>query len=92
MEWPLDTGLERTSPLAKDIEWFEKTYGLTAPVADGPGVEYGNFLKELAKTSPPEFICHFYNVYFAHSAGGRMIGRKVRSITTLVPVRPRRRG
>ncbi|EEH51486.1 heme oxygenase [Micromonas pusilla CCMP1545] len=73
----LDTGLERTSPLAKDIEWFEKTYGLTAPVADGPGVEYGNFLKELAKTSPPEFICHFYNVYFAHSAGGRMIGRKV---------------
>ena len=31
----------------------------------------------LAATNPPEFICHFYNVYFAHSAGGKMIGRKV---------------
>jgi heme oxygenase len=50
---------------------------MTAPPADGPGAEYGLFLKELAARSPPEFICHFYNVYFAHSAGGKMIGRKV---------------
>ena len=26
---------------------------------------------------PQAFICHFYNVYFAHTAGGRMIGKKV---------------
>ena len=50
---------------------------MKAPAADGAGAEYAVFLKDLAKTSPPEFICHFYNVYFAHSAGGKMIGRKV---------------
>ena len=37
-------------------------------------------LRELAATDPPAFICHFYNVYFAHSAGGRMIGKKVSSM------------
>ena len=50
---------------------------MPAPPADGPGAEYAAFLRDLAESSPPEFICHFYNVYFAHSAGGRMIGRKV---------------
>jgi heme oxygenase len=73
----VDTGLERAEGLAKDIEWFCQTYGMEAPVADGPGAEYASFLRDISKTSPPEFICHFYNVYFAHSAGGRMIGRKV---------------
>mmetsp|Transcript_9277 Transcript_9277/g.14784 ORF Transcript_9277/g.14784 Transcript_9277/m.14784 type:complete len:301 (+) Transcript_9277:121-1023(+) len=73
----IDTGLERAAPLAKDIAWFAEAHGMEAPAADGPGVEYGVFLKELAANNPPEFICHFYNVYFAHSAGGRMIGRKV---------------
>lgn len=73
----VDTGLERAEPLAKDIAWFQSEHGLEAPPADGPGAEYAQFLKELAETSPPEFICHFYNVYFAHSAGGKMIGRKV---------------
>jgi hypothetical protein len=34
-------------------------------------------LKKLAAEDPPAFICHFYNVYFAHSAGGRMIGTKM---------------
>ena len=73
----MNAGLERAAPLAKDIAWFTETHGLEAPPADGPGAEYAVFLKELAATSPPEFICHFYNVYFAHSAGGKMIGRKV---------------
>ena len=73
----VDTGLERAEVLAADIEWFCETYQMTAPVADGPGAEYARFLKDLSTTAPPEFICHFYNVYFAHSAGGRMIGRKV---------------
>jgi hypothetical protein len=50
---------------------------MKAPAADGPGLEYATFLKALAKNSPEKFICHFYNVYFAHSAGGKMIGRKV---------------
>lgn len=34
-----------------------------------------SLLQRLAKEDPPAFICHFYNIYFAHSAGGRMIGR-----------------
>ena len=37
-------------------------------------------LCKLAANDPPAFICHFYNVYFAHSAGGRMIGKKVSSM------------
>lgn len=34
-------------------------------------------LQRLAKEDPQAFLCHFYNIYFAHSAGGRMIGKKV---------------
>jgi heme oxygenase len=73
----VNTGLERTEGLTKDIAWFELTHAMKAPAADGPGLEYATFLKALAKNSPEKFICHFYNVYFAHSAGGKMIGRKV---------------
>ena len=35
------------------------------------------YLHEIAARDAPSFICHFYNVYFAHTAGGRMIGKKV---------------
>jgi len=73
----VNTGLERSEALSRDIAWFEEAQGMTAPPADGPGKEYGDFLRELSASSPPEFVCHFYNVYFAHSAGGKMIGRKV---------------
>ena len=31
----------------------------------------------MAASDPPTFICHYYNYYFAHTAGGRMIGAKV---------------
>jgi len=27
--------------------------------------------------SVPKFMCHYYNHYFAHTAGGRMIGKKM---------------
>ena len=36
-----------------------------------------SFLKEVSQKEPQVFICHFYNTYFAHTAGGRMIGSKV---------------
>merc|ERR1712046_3587 len=74
-----ETGLERSAALAKDIEWMATTYGLEipAPTETSPGVEYSVLLKKLAKEDPPSFICHFYNYYFAHTAGGRMIGRKM---------------
>lgn len=35
------------------------------------------YLKQLSTTDAPGFLCHWYNVYFAHTAGGRMIGGKV---------------
>ena len=72
-----DNGLERSDALRKDIEYIERRFGLSKRDPSGAGREYAETLKALAKTSPPEFICHYYNVYFAHSAGGRMIGRKV---------------
>lgn len=74
-----NTGLERAGPLAADIEWMCKEHGLTPPevAEDGPGNTYAKLVRELAKSDPPAFICHYYNVYFAHTAGGRMIGSKV---------------
>ncbi|GBG79593.1 hypothetical protein CBR_g29740 [Chara braunii] len=72
----LNTGLERSEALAKDLEWFA-SQGNEIPAPDAAGTAYADYLRQLAESNPPAFICHFYNVYFAHSAGGRMIGRKV---------------
>ncbi|KAH0878768.1 hypothetical protein HID58_066162, partial [Brassica napus] len=62
--------------LAIDLEWF-KEQGYEIPEPTAPGKTYSQYLKDLAEKDPQAFICHFYNIYFAHSAGGRMIGRKV---------------
>ncbi|KAK9269101.1 hypothetical protein L1049_001001 [Liquidambar formosana] len=71
-----NTGLERSEKLAKDLEWF-KEQGHAIPEPSSPGVTYARYLEELSEKDPQAFLCHFYNIYFAHSAGGRMIGRKV---------------
>ncbi|XP_019437504.1 PREDICTED: heme oxygenase 1, chloroplastic-like [Lupinus angustifolius] len=71
-----NTGLERSASLAKDLEWF-KEQGHTIPEPSSPGLTYAQYLTELSEKDPQAFICHFYNIYFAHSAGGRMIGKKV---------------
>lgn len=71
-----NTGLERTAALAKDLDYF-RSEGYTIPEPSEAGLTYSKLLEELSESNPPAFICHFYNVYFAHSAGGRMIGRKV---------------
>ncbi|RWR83101.1 heme oxygenase 1, chloroplastic [Cinnamomum micranthum f. kanehirae] len=71
-----NTGLERSDKLAKDLQWF-KEQGHTIPEPSTPGTSYACYLEELSEKDPPAFICHFYNVYFAHTAGGRMIGKKV---------------
>ncbi|CAB4288615.1 unnamed protein product [Prunus armeniaca] len=71
-----NTGLERSAKLAKDLEWF-KEQGHVIPEPSAPGVTYAEYLKELSEKDPQAFLCHFYNIYFAHSAGGRMIGKKV---------------
>nr|UDH74131.1 heme oxygenase 1 [Eschenbachia blinii] len=71
-----NTGLERSECLAKDLAWF-KEQGHTIPEPSPPGLNYASYVEELSKKDPQAFLCHFYNTYFAHSAGGRMIGKKV---------------
>ncbi|XP_066377886.1 heme oxygenase 1, chloroplastic-like [Miscanthus floridulus] len=71
-----NTGLERSEALKKDLEWFRQQ-GHTIPEPSDPGTTYSSLLEELSEKDPQAFICHFYNVYFAHTAGGRMIGKKV---------------
>ncbi|KAJ8528181.1 hypothetical protein K7X08_021873 [Anisodus acutangulus] len=71
-----NTGLERSEGLAKDLGWFREQ-GYAIPEPSTPGLSYARYLEELSEKDPQAFICHFYNTYFAHSAGGRMIGRKV---------------
>ncbi|KAL5544328.1 hypothetical protein UlMin_008112 [Ulmus minor] len=44
-----------------------KCYAIPEPSA--PTVNYAGYLKELSEKDPQAFICHFYNIYFAHSAG-----------------------
>lgn len=39
---------------------------------DGPGMTYARKIADLAVTDPPTFICHYYNFYFAHTAGGEL--------------------
>ncbi|XP_010925218.1 heme oxygenase 1, chloroplastic [Elaeis guineensis] len=71
-----DTGLERSEKLTKDLEWF-KEQGHVIPEPSSSGISYACYLEELSEKDPQAFICHFYNVYFAHTAGGRIIGKKV---------------
>eukprot|EP00252_Welwitschia_mirabilis_P019776 TRINITY_DN4676_c0_g1_i1.p1 TRINITY_DN4676_c0_g1~~TRINITY_DN4676_c0_g1_i1.p1 ORF type:complete len:285 (-),score=45.99 TRINITY_DN4676_c0_g1_i1:240-1094(-) len=71
-----NTGLERSQRLARDLEWF-KQQGYSIPEPSSPGTSYAKYLEELSEKDPPAFICHFYNIYFAHTAGGRMIGKSV---------------
>lgn len=71
------TGLERSECLAKDLEWFSQE-GNVIPAPSNPGVSYAQYLEELAETSPPLFLSHFYNIYFSHIAGGQVIAKKVR--------------
>jgi heme oxygenase (biliverdin-producing, ferredoxin) len=74
-----NTGLERTQGLRQDIDWMVKEYGLTRPEVGVPGREYAKHLHEVS-SSLPRFMCHFYNFYFAHTAGGRMIGKQMSAL------------
>ncbi|KAJ0975963.1 hypothetical protein J5N97_017928 [Dioscorea zingiberensis] len=70
------TGLERSCGLSKDLEWFSQQ-GATIPEQSSPGISYAHYLEELTEKSAPAFLCHFYNLYFAHIAGGHLIGKQV---------------
>ena len=72
------TGLERVDALDRDIEWFASEYGLACPAVGDAGAAYVAFLEGLEREGNlPAFLCHYYNQYFAHTAGGRMIGAKM---------------
>lgn len=73
------TGLERGVALARDIDFLKTTKGLSPLpiVPSGPGSRYVDFLQSLACDDVPSFLCHYYNIYFAHTAGGAMIGKAV---------------
>lgn len=73
------TGLERAQAIKEDLHWITTQYdtSLTIPSCGESGIKYANFIQKLAKESVPKFMCHYYNHYFAHTAGGRMIGKKM---------------
>lgn len=70
------TGLERSGCISKDLEWLREQ-GNVIPQSSNPGVTYVQYLEELAEKSPPLFLCHFYNIYFSHIAGGQVIAKQV---------------
>lgn len=73
------TGLERGDALDADIQWLCTLASppLQVPPVGKSGRHYAEVLEQVARESVPQFTNHFYNYYFAHSAGGRMIGRKM---------------
>jgi len=72
-----NSGLERSAALTKDIAWFIEQ-GVAEPDVASPGQTYSEFLRQMvADGKVEEFVCHFYNFYFAHTAGGRMIGKRM---------------
>lgn len=76
-----NTGLERTEGLAKDIQFMMDEYNLERPEVSSYGKDYADKLKEIAsRDAIPEFMCHYYNYYFAHTAGGRMIGKQMSAL------------
>jgi len=53
---------------------------VTIPEPGKYGKEYAALLPQLLEKSLPAFMCHYYNFYFAHTAGGRMIGKKMAAL------------
>ena len=73
-----NTGLERTLALEQDICFLMAEFGLERPSVGPPGRTYADALRQMQ--SIPEFMCHYYNHYFAHTAGGRMIGKQMSAL------------
>ena len=74
-----DNGLERSAAAQDDLDWLVANKGVQRPEPKpaGPGATYVALLERLAADDVPAFMCHFYNFTFAHTAGGRMIGKAV---------------
>ena len=79
----VNTGLERNDRLEEDIVFMTKEYDLDRPEIGDKGKMYAEMMESIAakgKENIPEFMCHYYNYYFAHTAGGRMIGKQMASL------------
>lgn len=76
-----NTGLERTKGLELDIQFLMEEYDLTRPEVGTPAKDYATVIETaLQHHRIPEFMCHYYNFYFAHTAGGRMIGKQMSAL------------
>ncbi|XP_020155624.3 heme oxygenase 1, chloroplastic [Aegilops tauschii subsp. strangulata] len=71
-----NTGLERSEALKKDLKWFSEQ-GHTIPEPSASDTKYASYLEELSEKDQQAFFCHFYNMYFGQSAGGRLTGKKI---------------
>lgn len=69
-----NTGLERCQALEEDIAYLE-ALGVGKRQVGDAGKGYVEYLRRLIVEKPESVLCHWYNYYFAHSAGGRMIGK-----------------
>jgi len=73
--------LDRVEALDRDIDFITKEYSVKKPDVGKAGQNYANVIRQLGKDgSVAEFMCHYYNFYFAHTAGGRMIGKQMSSL------------
>ena len=73
--------LDRVKALDIDIEFLQKEYGVEKPEVGKFGTDYANVISQLGKDGAiKEFMCHYYNHYFAHTAGGRMIGKQMSAL------------
>jgi len=71
------TTFKRSEALDADIAWFAEQ-GVPEPSVAPQGATYAAKLREMSAAGEvEEFVCHFYNFYFAHTAGGRMIGKQM---------------
>ncbi len=79
----VNTGLERVDRLEQDIKFITSEYDVERPEVGSFGLTYAQEMRDIAakgKDAIPEFMCHYYNYYFAHTAGGRMIGKQMASL------------
>ena len=70
-------GLERANALRADIQWMCRfDPKLKVPAVGTPGLAYTAYIKKLLEVNDvPGLVCHYYNTYFALSAGGLRIGQ-----------------
>ncbi len=73
--------LDRVKALDADIDFIGSEYDVKKPDVGKFGQDYANVIRQLGKDGAvAEFMCHYYNFYFAHTAGGRMIGKQMSAL------------